>query len=80
MCVSLVLPCLAHRQDVGVFVGADLQACASRLIGGTATRKCCVITAERTGCVQEGLERRPGSPAGLGQVRPAPGTCRASFP
>lgn len=47
VCVSLVLPRLAHRQDVGVVVGGDLQACASHLIGGTGARKCCVITPEQ---------------------------------
>lgn len=44
LCVSLVLPCLARRQDVGVMVGGDLQAPASRLCGGPASRKCYVIT------------------------------------
>lgn len=46
-CVSLVLPCLACRQDVGVMVGGDLQAPASRLCRGPASRKCYVITPEQ---------------------------------
>lgn len=36
-CVSLVLPRLARRQDVGVVVGGDLKADTSRLIGGAVT-------------------------------------------
>lgn len=46
-CVSLVLPCLARRQDVGVVVGGDLQAPASCLCRGPASRKCYVITPEQ---------------------------------
>lgn len=47
VCVSLVLPWLAHRQDVGGVVGGDLQACASCFIGRTLSRKRYVMTPEQ---------------------------------
>lgn len=47
VCVSLVLPCMACRQDVGVMVGGDLQAPASCLFSGPASRKYYVIIPEQ---------------------------------
>lgn len=74
VCVSLVLPCLAHRQDVGGVVGGDLQACASRFIGRTLSRKRYVMTPEQMRFTQVCV-RAEESGARRG---PLSGLCKAS--